>query len=128
MSEIMFSIFMLNINSFPASGDLSSAKNLCKQFGPNGSNSEKVTKINLRITAKRHAHLQTLTKTSAKFQKDLTKIVGGVVFTRVDAIRDRQTGAIGDGQTGAKGKAICLPTLTGGDIIIIVCGSAVAQW
>ena len=37
--------------------------------------------INLRITAKCHAHLQTLTKTPAKFQKDLAKIVE-VVFTR----------------------------------------------
>ena len=31
---------------------------------------KKMTKINLRITAKRHAHLQTLTKTPVKFQKD----------------------------------------------------------
>ena len=90
MSEIMFSIFMLNINSFPARGDLSSAKNLCKQFGPDGSNSKKVTKINLRITAKRHAHLQTLTKTSAKFQKDLTKIVGGGVLEWTLFLTDRQ--------------------------------------
>ena len=34
------------------------------------------------MTAKCHAHLQTLTKTSAKFQKDWTKIVGGAVVTR----------------------------------------------
>ena len=37
---------------------------------------EKRTKINLRITAECHAHLQTLTKTFAKFQKDLGKTVG----------------------------------------------------
>ena len=32
----------------------------------------------MRITAKWHAHLQNLTKTPAKFQKDPSKIVGGV--------------------------------------------------
>ena len=32
--------------------------------------------INLRITAKHHLHLQTLTKTPAKFQKDPAKTVG----------------------------------------------------
>ena len=42
----------------------------------------KVIKINLRITAKCHAHLHTLTKTHAKFQKDPAKTVGGVAFTR----------------------------------------------
>ena len=31
--------------------------------------------MNLRITAKPHAHIQTLTKAPAKFQKDLAKIV-----------------------------------------------------
>ena len=36
----------------------------------------------MRITAKSHAHIQTLTKTPAKFQKDPAKIVGGVAFTR----------------------------------------------
>ena len=40
-----------------------------------------MTKINKRITAKCHAHLQTLTKTLAKFQKDLPKTVG-VAFTK----------------------------------------------
>ena len=45
---------------------------------------KKVTKISKRITAKphAHAHFQTLTKTQVKFQKDLAKIVGGIVFTR----------------------------------------------
>ena len=42
---------------------------------------KKETKINLRITAKHHAHLQTLTKTPAKFQKDLAKTVRRVSFT-----------------------------------------------
>ena len=36
---------------------------------------EKVTKINARITSKPHAHLQTMGKTCAKFQKDRYKIV-----------------------------------------------------
>ena len=45
---------------------------------------QKSDKINKRITAKPHAqaHFQTLTKTPAKFQKDLAKIVGGIVITR----------------------------------------------
>ena len=38
--------------------------------------------MNLRITAKRHAHFQSLTKTLAKFQKDPPKTQGGVAFTR----------------------------------------------
>ena len=42
----------------------------------------KSDKINLRVTAKLHAHLETLTKTSVEFQKDPNKIVGGVAFTR----------------------------------------------
>ena len=41
-----------------------------------------MTNINLSITAKRHAHLQILTKTSAKFQKDPAKTIRGVAFTR----------------------------------------------
>ena len=43
---------------------------------------EKVTKINARIISKPHAHLQTMEKTCAKFQKDQYKIVWGVVLTR----------------------------------------------
>ena len=53
-----------------------------------------MAKINLRITAKRHAHRQTLTKPPAKFQKDPVKTVGGVAFTKFcdTVIRtDRQT-------------------------------------
>ena len=42
----------------------------------------KKTKTILRFTAKRHAHLQTLTKTPAMFQKDSSKTVGRVAFTR----------------------------------------------
>ena len=41
-----------------------------------------VTKINLRITAKCHAYLQTLSKIPAKFENYLGKIVRGVAFTR----------------------------------------------
>ena len=36
---------------------------------------EKVTKINSRIISKPHAHLQTMGKTCAKFQKDRYKSV-----------------------------------------------------
>ena len=43
---------------------------------------QKVIKKYLKIKAKHHAHLQTLTKPPAKFQKDLAKIVGEVAFTR----------------------------------------------
>ena len=50
-----------------------------------------MTTINPRITAKRHAHLQTLTKILEKFQKDPTKIAGGVAFTRLDTICDGQS-------------------------------------
>ena len=39
-------------------------------------------KNNRRKTGKRHTHLQTLTKTPAKFLKDPAKTVGGVAFTR----------------------------------------------
>ena len=45
-----------------------------------------MTKINPRITAKCHAHLQTLTKTPVKFKKDPDNIVGGVAFIRLDTI------------------------------------------
>ena len=43
---------------------------------------EKVTKINARIASKSHAHLQTMEKTCAKFQKDRYKIVRGVALTK----------------------------------------------
>ena len=43
---------------------------------------KKVTKINLRVISKCHAHLQSLTKTPVKFQKDWEKIVGGVALTK----------------------------------------------
>ena len=43
---------------------------------------EKVTKINVMITSKPYAHLQTMEKTCAKFQKDRYKIVWGVALTR----------------------------------------------
>ena len=46
---------------------------------------KKVTKLNLRITANCHEHIQILTKTPAKFKKkDSTnsKLVGGVAFTK----------------------------------------------
>ena len=37
---------------------------------------------NLRVISKCHAHLQSLTKTPVKFQKDWEKIVGGVALTK----------------------------------------------
>ena len=43
---------------------------------------EKVTKNNLRIISKLHAYLQTMTKTSVKFQMNRHKTVGGVAHTR----------------------------------------------
>ena len=43
---------------------------------------KKVTKINLRVISKYHAHLKSLTKTPVKFQKDWDKIVGEVALTR----------------------------------------------
>ena len=43
---------------------------------------KKVTKMNLRVISKCHANLQSLIKTSVKFQKDWDKIVGGVALTR----------------------------------------------
>ena len=43
---------------------------------------KKVSKINLRIISKPHAHLQSMTKTSVKFQKNWNKTVGGVAHTR----------------------------------------------
>ena len=46
------------------------------------SNCEKVTKINLRVISKCHAHLQSLTKTPVKFQNDWDKIVGEVALTK----------------------------------------------
>ena len=39
---------------------------------------EKVTKNNLGIISKSHAYLQTMKKTSVKFQKNWHKTVGGV--------------------------------------------------
>ena len=50
---------------------------------------KKVTKINLRITAKGHAHLQTLTNTHAKFQKDPGQTVGGVTFIRYPGFKPK---------------------------------------
>ena len=43
---------------------------------------KKVSKINLRIISKSHAHLQVMIKTSVKLQKNQNKTVGGVACTR----------------------------------------------
>ena len=45
-------------------------------------NVEKVTKNNLTIISKAHAHLHTMEKTHAKFQNDRNKTVRGVALTR----------------------------------------------
>ena len=75
-----------------------------------------MTKINLRITAIPHAHLQTLAKTPAKFQNESAKIAGGIALTRLDTIRDGQTDAhrkkhnmfpIPAGRENSKNKQIC---------------------
>ena len=42
---------------------------------------KKVSKINLRIISKSHAHLQSMVKTYEKFQKNRNKTVGGVACT-----------------------------------------------
>ena len=47
---------------------------------------EKVTKINARIISKPYAHLQTMEKTFAKFQKDWYKIVWGVAAHKVPTV------------------------------------------
>ena len=58
-----------------------------------------MTKINLRVISKLHAHLQSLTKTPVKFQNDWDKIVGGVALTKyplkwwTDGRTDAQTWA-----------------------------------
>ena len=72
---------------------------------------KKVNKNNLRITAKRHAHLQTLTETPTKFQNNSAKTVGGVAFTR---FCDRQSDG---GQTSAQGKDNMSSDPDVGDII-----------
>ena len=46
------------------------------------SNCEKVIKIKLRIICRPYAYLQSIIKTSVKFQKNQNKIVGGVAHTR----------------------------------------------
>ena len=41
-----------------------------------------MSKINLRIISKPHAHLQSIVKTSVNFQKSQKKTVGGVAHTK----------------------------------------------
>ena len=60
---------------------------------------KKVTKINLRVISKCHAHLQSLTKTPVEFQKDWEKIVGGVALTYLN---DGRTEGRTDGQTDGR--------------------------
>ena len=51
-----------------------------------------MTKNNLRIISKPHAYLQTMTKTSVKFQMNRHKTVAGVAHTRYIVLK-------GDGRT-----------------------------
>ena len=46
------------------------------------SNCKKVIKIKLRIICKPYAYLQSIIKTTVKFQKNQNETVGGVVHTR----------------------------------------------
>ena len=62
---------------------------------------EKVTKNNLRIISKPHAYLQTMTKTSVKFQMNRHKTVGGVANTRY-------IGGRKDGRNDGKQKTMSL--------------------
>ena len=50
-----------------------------------------MTSVNLRITAKPLAYLQSLKKTHVKFKKDASKVVGIVAFTRLDAVCDKRS-------------------------------------
>ena len=59
-----------------------------------------MTKNNLRITAKRHAHL--LDKTPAKFQKDPAQTVGAA-FTTSGFVTDSQTPGRTDRRMDARG-------------------------
>ena len=43
---------------------------------------KEVTKDNLMIISKSHAHSKTITKTPVKFRKNWHKTVGGVAYTR----------------------------------------------
>ena len=52
---------------------------------------EKVTKNNLRIISKEHAHLHTMKKTHAKFQNDQYKTVRGVALKTPRVNVDEQT-------------------------------------
>ena len=62
---------------------------------------KKLAKLNLKITAKPHAHFQALTKTPAEFKKDPAKTVG-VGVTIVDIFCDGQS----DTKTEGLGKTM----------------------
>ena len=56
-----------------------------------------MTKINLRILSKPHAHLQTMTKPYVKFQKDRHKTIGGVAHTTYQLLegpRNQESGKL----------------------------------
>ena len=51
-----------------------------------------MSKINLRIISKSHAHYQSMVKTSAKFQKNRNKTEGGVARTMYILLGGRKDG------------------------------------
>ena len=63
---------------------------------------KKVIKNNFRILKKQYAYLQTILKTSVKFQKDWPKTVGGVADTRMVVGADGRTDGRTDGQTDGR--------------------------
>ena len=79
-----------------------------------------MSKINLRIISKPHAHLQSMVKTSVKFQKNWNKTVGGVAHKVHTSIGRRK-----DGRNDGKPKTMSLrgdynkdyTWLTGGECI-----------
>ena len=82
---------------------------------------KKVTKINLRVISKCHAHLQSLTKTPVKFQKDWDKIVGGAALTKyplyhimTNGRTEGRTDACTDGRTWATLNALPHSSNSGG--------------
>ena len=57
---------------------------------------QKVSKINLRIISKSHAYLQSMVKTSVKFQKNLNITVGG--YRGTEGRKDRRSDGMTESQ------------------------------
>ena len=67
-----------------------------------------MSKINLRIISKPHAHLQSMMTTSLKFQKNRNKTVGGVAHTRYIQYSYRGTKGRKDRRNDGKSKTMSL--------------------